>query len=90
MSISNLLLTDLNFYASHTFDQHHVFQLDVSFDDRKLVSFETDDEHIEEWTVDPVTAIDIGWDLLVAPRLKAICIQQTKKVEQFARILLVL
>lgn len=82
MSMSNLLLTDLNIYAAQTLDRDHLSQLDVFFDDRKLVSFDKDDKHIEEWTVDQGTAFDIGWDLAVVPRLTDICIQEAKKVSQ--------
>ncbi|CAF1477172.1 unnamed protein product, partial [Rotaria sordida] len=63
-----------------TLDRDHLAQLDVSFDDRKLVSFNKDDKHVEEWTVDRETAFHIGWDLLIVPQLKNICIQHAREI----------
>ena len=80
MKRSNVSLTDINVYAAQTLDRYHLNQLDISFVDHSLVNLRTEEKDLEQWTVDEQTALQIGWDLNIIPRLKHLAVEQAKEV----------
>ena len=80
MKRSNVSLTDINVYAAQTLDRYHLNQLDISFVDQSLVNLRTEEKHLEQWTVDEQTALQIGWDLNIIPRLTRLAMQHAEQV----------
>ena len=78
--MNSVFLNNINVYAAQTLDRCHLNNLNISFDNDRIIQLDSTVKELEQWTVDQDTAFQIGWDLNVIPQIKRLCIQQAKQV----------
>ncbi|CAF1548361.1 unnamed protein product [Adineta ricciae] len=81
ISVANVNLSNVNVYAAHAYDRQHILEIDMKTNDslEPINSSLTNDDILEEWTVDRDTAFEIGWDLQIIPKVQELCLKQLKQ-----------
>ncbi|CAF2777730.1 unnamed protein product [Rotaria sp. Silwood2] len=81
VSLSNINLSDINVYAAHTYDRQHILEIDMKINDRlqPIDVLSSNNDIIEEWTIDRDTAFEIGWDLTIVNIIQNLCLKKLRQ-----------